>query len=137
VENHKKKGFEVPKVFLLTYGNLTMRKARAGFSTNFFGVAGYQIIDNPGFQNIEEGVQAAIDQSADIVVLCSSDEEYADMAPAATVIKEKSPKTQVVVAGYPKELLEQLDQAGVDHYIHMRTNLLQALTHFNELMGIA
>lgn len=137
VENHKKKGFEVPKVFLLTYGNLTMRKARAGFSTNFFGVAGYQIIDNPGFQNIEEGVQAAIDQSADIVVLCSSDEEYADMAPAATFIKEKSPKTQVVVAGYPKELLEQLDQAGVDHYIHMRTNLLQALTHFNELMGIA
>ncbi|MBW6498218.1 MAG: acyl-CoA mutase large subunit family protein, partial [Bacteroidales bacterium] len=130
VENHKKKGFEVPKVFLLTYGNLTMRKARASFSTNFFGVAGYQIIDNPGFQNIEEGVQAAIDQSADIVVLCSSDEEYADMAPAATIIKEKSPKTQVVVAGYPKELLEQLDQAGVDHYIHMRTDLLQALTHF-------
>ncbi len=137
VENHKKKGFEVPKVFLLTYGNLTMRKARASFSTNFFGVAGYQIIDNPGFQNIEEGVQAAIDQGANIVVLCSSDEEYADMAPAATFIKEKSPETQVVVAGYPKELLEQLDQAGVDHYIHMRTNLLQALTHFNELMGIA
>jgi len=137
VENHKKKGFEVPKVFLLTYGNLTMRKARASFTTNFFGVAGYQIIDNPGFQNIEEGVQAAIDQGAEIVVLCSSDEEYADMAPAATFIKEKSPETQVVVAGYPKELLEQLDQAGVDHYIHMRTNLLQALTHFNELMGMA
>lgn len=137
VENHKKKGFDVPKVFLLTYGNLTMRKARASFTTNFFGVAGYQIIDNPGFQNIEEGVQAAIDQGVDIVVLCSSDEEYADMAPAATFIKEKSPETQVVVAGYPKELLEQLDQAGVDHYIHMRTNLLQALTHFNELMGMA
>jgi methylmalonyl-CoA mutase len=40
-----------PKVFLLTYGNLTMRKARAGFATNFFGVAGYEIIDNPGRYN--------------------------------------------------------------------------------------
>lgn len=137
VENHKSKGFEVPKVFLLTYGNLTMRKARAGFTTNFFGVAGYQIIDNPGFSNIEEGVKAALDAGAEIVVLCSSDEEYADMVPAATLIKEKAPKTQVVVAGYPKELLEQLDQAGVDQYIHMRTNLLEALTHFNELLGIA
>ena len=35
------------------------------------------------------------------------------------------PKTRVVVAGYPKELLEQLDAAGVDHYIHLRTNLLE------------
>jgi methylmalonyl-CoA mutase len=137
VENHKSKGFDVPKVFLLTYGNLTMRKARASFITNFFGVAGYQIIDNPGFQNIEEGVQAAIDQGANIVVLCSSDEEYAELAPAVTIIKEKLPKTQVVVAGYPKELLQQLDQAGVDHYIHLRTNLLDALTQFNELLGIA
>lgn len=137
VENHKKKGQEVPKVFLLTYGNLTMRKARASFTTNFFGVAGYQIIDNPGFMNIEEGVQTALEARAEIVVLCSSDEEYADLAPAARLIKEKAPKTRVVVAGYPKELLEQLDAAGVDHYIHMRTNLQEALTHFNELMGIA
>jgi len=137
VENHKTKGFEVPKVFLLTYGNLTMRKARASFITNFFGVGGYKIIDNPGFLNIEEGVQASIGSGAEIVVLCSSDEEYAELAPAATIIKEKSPKTKVVVAGYPKELLEQLDKAGVDHYIHLRTNLLEALTHFNELLGIA
>jgi methylmalonyl-CoA mutase len=137
VENHKKKGLEVPKVFLLTYGNLTMRKARASFSTNFFGVAGYQIIDNPGFLNIEEGVQGALDSGAEIVVFCSSDEEYADLAPAARILKEKAPKTRVVVAGYPKELLEQLDAAGVDHYIHLRTNLLEALTHYNDLMGIA
>lgn len=137
VENHKKKGLEVPKVFLLTYGNLTMRKARASFSTNFFGVAGYQIIDNPGFLNIEEGVQGALDSGAEIVVFCSSDEEYADLAPAARILKEKAPKTRVVVAGYPKELLEQLDAAGVDHFIHLRTNLLEALTHYNDLMGIA
>ncbi len=137
VENHKKKGFEVPKVFLLTYGNLTMLKARAGFTTNFFGVAGYNIIDNPAFGGIEEGAFAAINSGAGIVVLCSSDEEYAELALAASIIKEKQPKTQIGVAGYPKELLEQLGQAGVDHYIHLRTNLLDALTRFNELMGIA
>ena len=137
VENHRKKGLEVPKVFLLTYGNLTMRKARAGFSTNFFGVAGYHIIDNPGFLNIEEGIQGALDSGAEIVVFCSSDDEYADLAPAARLLKEKAPNTRVVVAGYPKELLEQLDAAGVDHYIHLRTNVLEALTHFNDLMGIA
>ena len=37
-----------PKVFMLTIGNLAMRLARAQFSANFFGCAGYEIIDNLG-----------------------------------------------------------------------------------------
>ncbi|MFO7978511.1 MAG: methylmalonyl-CoA mutase family protein [Bacteroidales bacterium] len=137
VENHERKGFDIPKVFLFTYGNLTMRKARASFSSNFFGVAGYQIIDNPGFKTTDDGVQAALDSGARIVVFCSSDEEYADMAAAAAKIKAQAPHTIIVVAGNPKEQMEQLDQAGVDHYIHVRTNVLDALTHFNNVMEIA
>jgi len=137
VENHEQRGFETPKVFLFTYGNLAMRKARAGFTTNFFGVGGYQVIDNPGFTTIDEGVKAAIDSKAQIVVFCSSDEEYAEMASAATAIKTKMPNTKIVVAGNPKELLEQLNTAGVNNYIHLRTNLLESLTEFNEALGIA
>ncbi len=137
VENHEKKGFEIPEVFLFTYGNLAMRKARAGFTTNFFGVAGYKLIDNPGFASIDDGVKAAIDSKASIVVLCSSDEEYAEMAPAATAIKKKMPNTKVVVAGNPKEIVEQLNAAGVDGYVHLRTNLLESLADFNEALGIA
>ncbi|HBI57742.1 MAG TPA: methylmalonyl-CoA mutase small subunit, partial [Porphyromonadaceae bacterium] len=72
-----------PKVFMLTIGNLAMRLARAQFSSNFFGCAGYEIIDNLGFNTVEEGVDAALAKGADIVVLCSSDDEYADLAPEA------------------------------------------------------
>ena len=136
VESHAKKGFDIPKVFLFTYGNLTMRKARATFSGNFFGVAGYQIVDNLGFPDIETGAKAALDARADIVVLCSSDDEYLEMAPAAGLIKKSSPKTQVVVAGNPKNIIDQLNQAGVDDYIHMRTNVLESLTNYNHILGI-
>ncbi len=136
VESYAKKGFDIPKVFLFTYGNLTMRKARATFSGNFFGVAGYQVIDNLGFPDIETGVKAALDAGARIVVLCSSDEEYLEMAPAASLIKESAPGTQVVVAGSPKDIIEQLNEAGVDDYIHMRTNVLESLTRYNHILGI-
>lgn len=136
VENHELKGFGTPGVFLFTYGNLTMRKARASFSTNFFGVAGYRIMDNIGFPTIDEGIKAALASDARIVVLCSSDEEYEQMAVAATAIKAQAPDTIVVVAGNPKELIDTLKQAGVDHFIHMRTNVLDAITHFNNVMGI-
>ena len=70
-----------PKVFMLTIGNLAMRLARAQFSTNFFGCAGYEIIDNLGFNTVEEGVDAALAKDADVVVICSSDDEYAELAP--------------------------------------------------------
>jgi methylmalonyl-CoA mutase len=136
VESHAKKGFNIPKVFLFTYGNLTMRKARATFAGNFFGVAGYQVIDNLGFPDIETGVKAALDAHADIVVLCSSDDEYLEMAPAAGLIKKTSPKTQVVVAGNPKDIIDQLNQAGVDDYIHMRTNVLESLARYNHILDI-
>lgn len=136
VESHARKGFDIPKVFLFTYGNLTMRKARATFSGNFFGVAGYKVIDNLGFPDINTGVNAALEAGANIVVLCSSDDEYLEMAPAAGLIKQAAPGTRVVVAGNPKDIIEQLNDAGVDDYIHMRTNVLESLTRYNHLLGI-
>jgi len=137
VENHVGKGFEAPKVFLLTYGNLAMRKARAGFSGNFFGVAGYRIVDNLGFPDVDSGVKAALDSKAEIVVLCSSDEEYAELAAAPIAIKKAAPGTRVVVAGNPKEIKDTLVEAGVDDFIHLRTNVLESLSGFNAFLGIA
>ena len=125
-----------PKVFLLTYGNLTMRKARSGFATNFFGVAGYQIIDNPGFKNADDGVKAALEAQADVVVMCSSDDEYPEIA--ETVCKGLKGKVKsIVLAGYPKEQIEMYKGLGVDEFIHVKTNVLESLTAFQKLMGIS
>ena len=124
-----------PKVFLLTYGNLTMRKARAGFATNFFGVAGYEIIDNPGFASAEEGAKAALESKADIVVLCSSDDEYAEIAePACKALKGKV--KSLVLAGFPKEMVETYKGYGIDEFIHVKTNVLECLTAFQKMFGI-
>ncbi len=136
VENHSQKGYNIPKVFILTYGNLTMRKARAGFATNFFGCAGYEVIENPGFKSVEQGAEAALKDNAEIVVLCSSDDEYVELAEAAKLIKEKAENTIVVVAGYPKDILQQLQEAGVDDFIHIKSNVLEVLTRYNEKLQI-
>ena len=124
-----------PKVFLLTYGNLAMRKARAGFATNFFGVAGYEIIDNPGFATPEEGAKAALESGADVVVLCSSDDEYSELTqPVCNLLKGKV--KSLVLAGFPKEMVETYKGYGIDEFIHVKTNALECLTNFQKQFGI-
>ena len=124
-----------PKVFLLTYGNLAMRRARSGFATNFFGVAGYEIMDNNGFASAEEGVDAALKAQADIVVLCSSDDEYAEITETACKLLKGKVKS-IVLAGFPKEMVETYKGYGIDEFIHVKTNVLDSLTAFQKLMGI-
>lgn len=123
-----------PKVFLLTYGNLAMRKARSGFATNFFGVAGYEIIDNVGFKSAEEGVEAALKAQADIVVMCSSDDEYAEIC-EATCKGLKGKVQSIVLAGYPKDQIDTYKGYGVDEFIHVKTNVLDCLTKYNKAFG--
>ncbi len=117
-----------PKVFMLTIGNLAMRLARAQFSSNFFGCAGYEIIDNIGFDTVKAGVDAAVEKGADIVVLCSSDDEYAQFAPEA--YKELNGRALFVVAGAPA-CMDDLKAQGIEDFIHVRVNVLETLKGFN------
>jgi methylmalonyl-CoA mutase len=117
-----------PKVFMLTIGNLAMRLARSQFSGNFFGCAGYEIIDNNGFKTVQEGIDAAIAKQADVVVLCSSDDEYAEYAPEA--FKALNGRAEFVVAGNPA-CTEELQAQGIEHFIHVRSNVLDTLRAFN------
>jgi len=122
-----------PVVFMLTIGNVAMRLARAQFSSNFFGCAGYQIIDNLGFTTINEGIESAKKHQADIVVLCSSDDEYEQYAPEAQSLLGSS--ALLVIAGAPANM-EALKNQGITEFIHIRSNVLETLQHFHQLMHI-
>ncbi len=124
------KSGKTPKVFMLTIGNLAMRLARSQFSSNFFSCAGYRIIDNLGFKSVEEGVSAARKAGADVVVLCSSDDEYVEYAPK-TFDLLKDGKEIFVVAGSPA-CMDDLKAHGIEHFIHVRSNVYETLRAFNE-----
>jgi methylmalonyl-CoA mutase len=122
-----------PVVFLLTIGNAVMRRARAQFSAVFFECAGYRIIDNTGFGSVEEGTEAAMGSGADIVVICSSDEEYLQFAPE--IYRHLKDKFIVVIAGNPA-CSEELKEAGIENFIHVRSDVPAMLRDFNNKMGI-
>ena len=122
-----------PSVFMLTIGNLAMRLARSQFSSNFFGCAGYKIIDNLGFDTVQAGIDAALAAKADIIVLCSSDEEYETLAPEA--FKYLDGRALFVVAGAPA-CTEDLKAVGITEFINVRSNVLDTLKSFNAKLSI-
>ncbi len=122
-----------PVAFLLTFGNLAMCRARAQFSANFFAVAGIKVIDNNRFATIEEGVKAALESGAQLIVACSSDEEYAEAVPQ--IVSLTGNPARVVVAGEPA-CKEDLVKAGITHFISVRNNLLETLGQYQKELGI-
>jgi methylmalonyl-CoA mutase len=119
-ERHAAATGRVPRVLLLERGDLKMRKARAAFCLNFFGCAGFEIVQSEALTD------------ADLVVLCSADAEYLDLA-RAIVPQVRGP---VIVAGLPKEQVEALRAAGVAGFIHARSNGVETLTTWQDRLGL-
>lgn len=125
------KSAKTPVVFMLTIGSLAMRLARSQFSCNFFACAGYKVVDNLGFETVEAGVKAAREAKADIIVLCSSDAEYTELAPQAKALTDG--KEILVVAGAEND---ELKAQGIENFVNVRSNVLETLKTFSKTLNV-
>jgi methylmalonyl-CoA mutase len=121
----------LPKVYLACFGNLASRKARAGFASEFFGTAGFNILGEFFFPDVQTGATESANSDADIVVMCSSDADYETSAVSfIETFKSINKDKLLVLAGYPEALVADLQNAGVDSFIHIKSNAVEMLTDF-------
>ncbi len=136
-EQHTLNGNKKPLVYLLPFGDITMRNARANFSRNFFGVAGYEIMDADAYDNDENMLKQISIHNPDIIVLCSSDIEYGSLGiNISKTIKKHYPEKILVVAGNPTESIEILKENGINDFIHIKSNILETLENFHKILNI-
>lgn len=129
LENFKKKTGSKPKIFLATMGPLKQFKGRADFSRAFFEVGGFEIIYPNGFDSTEKAVKAVLDSQAQVVVICSTDDTYPELVPPIVKgIKEKSNDVAVILAGYPKDQIEEHKKSGVDDFIFLGADAHKVLS---------
>jgi methylmalonyl-CoA mutase len=119
---HAKATGRYPKVLLLQRGDVKMKGARTNFCMNFLGCAGFDIVESEEYAGSD----------ADLIVLCSSDPEYLAFA------QEVCPrvKVPVLVAGNPKEQIPALEAAGVQGFLHVQSDAIQTLTHWQDKLGM-
>ena len=123
------------KVFLANMGPLRQHKPRADFSTGFFQAGGFEVLENRGFQTVEEAAAASAASGAPVTVICSTDDTYPEIVPALAQ-KLKAAGQFIVVAGFPKEHVEAFKAAGVDEFIHVRANCYEVLRGIATKLGI-
>jgi len=130
-ELHVAQGGKNPRVLLAEIGDARMRLARSNFAANFFACAGFDLVAKR-FSSAER-IAAS---EADLIVLCSSNEEYLALA-TEVVSRLKSLKHEipVIIAGYP-DSAEQLLTAGVADFVHLRSNPIEFLTRWQQRLGI-
>jgi methylmalonyl-CoA mutase len=137
-EAYKKRAGDNVKVFLANMGPVSQHKARADFITGFMEVAGFDVLKNDGFQTADDCADAARASGADIVVICSTDASYPELAPPlAKRLKDERPSVRVFLAGAPAEEFRQsYADAGIDDFISVRSNCLAVLSGIQKGKGM-
>ena len=122
-----------PIVELTSYGNLTMRKARAAFSYDFLGVSGFEIWQEKSFESALKAAEGSANSEADVVVICSSDPDYEESALAfVKAFRAQNTSKILLLAGNPVGITDQLNQAGLDGYIHIKSDVIQTISNIQE-----
>jgi len=130
-ERHAVLNGKTPRILLAEVGDVKMRSARSGFAQHFLASAGFELIT----QRFESAGEIA-PGNADLIVLCSSDAEYAGLAAELfTMLKTLGCSVPVIVAGNPASA-DQLRELGVADFIHVRCNPIEFLTAWQQRLGI-
>lgn len=134
---YKQKHNYLPKILLLNYGTVKDYKARNDFAGDFLRVGGFETISSNSFNNIEEAGRYIIESDYQIVVFCSTDILYQEFIPQLSrLIKKAKPLTNLVLAGYPLDMLEEYKSAGIDEFIHIKANICDVLNKLHDILSV-
>jgi len=125
------------QVFLACMGPQGKYMPRLDFTRSFFNAGGFSIEGDKSFGSASDATEAFTKAQAPLVVIVGTDDTYADVVPElAKLLKGLDKKPLVVLAGYPADKLEEYKAAGVDEFIHIKSDLLKTLQNFAEAMGV-
>lgn len=121
-----------PIVQLASYGNLTMRKARAAFAYDFIGVSGFDVHQEESFESAAVAATESAKSNSHVVVICSSDQDYDETAlDFIKAFRAITTSKVLLLAGAPKNM-DELTEAGLDGIVNMRTDVLVTLSSIQE-----
>jgi len=117
-----------PVVELTSFGNLTMRKARAAFSYDFIGVSGFKVLQEQSYDDVDQAAERSALSDSDVVIMCSSDSDYDESALIfVETFRAINTDKVLLLAGNPVNIIDTLTAAGLDGCIHLKSDVIQTI----------
>lgn len=128
-ENIIKQTGSEANVFVAAFGSLKEYKSRVDFTHDFLGTGGFKIEDNgKGYSTIDDALKDWKKSEARIFAICSTDEIYSEISKnLVDAFKSAKPQSIAILAGNPKEKIEEYKSAGIDYFIHIKANIIELL----------
>ncbi|CAH0345659.1 methylmalonyl-CoA mutase family protein [Bacillus sp. CECT 9360] len=129
---------ESPKLGLINLGELKAYKSRTDFIKGIAAAGGIATVDSEGCSTKEDILAFIKDTNLKSYCLCGSDADYLEAAVSfVQAVKESYPdKNMYLVGKQDRDLEAALSQAGVNEFVHVRTNAVEILTQWLTEMGV-
>lgn len=125
-----------PIVELSSFGNLTMRKARAAFSYDFLGVSGFEVWQEKSYTSAQEAAEGSANSNSDVVVICSSDQDYeTDALNFVKAFRAINKDKILLLAGNPVALINSLKEAGLNDCIHIKSDVIKTISGIQQKLN--
>jgi methylmalonyl-CoA mutase len=122
-----------PKIFLANLGKPADFIARSMFARNFFEAGGIEAVNSEAGADLAGAFK---NSGAKLVCLCSSDEVYANQAPAAAQALAAAGATHIYLAGRPGKNEADISTAGVKTFIFAGCDALRTLCTAHDILGL-
>lgn len=125
-----------PRVLQINLGPSRRYRLRADWTSSFFEVGGFEVLNDKDFADIASVIEEISQVQPDFAILTSDDATYASEGAAlANRAKEAYPELRLFLAGAPGENEATLREAGMDEFIHIRTNNYEMLESLLKEVG--
>ncbi len=121
------------KIFLMNMGTINDYRVRADFATGFFQAGGFTVISPQGFMTVEDAIKTAKESNAAAYCICSTDEKYNELVPE---ICSALPDSFLILAGYPKDKVDDFKEKGIKMFIYMGADIVETLDAFAKKLGV-
>jgi methylmalonyl-CoA mutase len=126
-----------PRVFLASMGSPAEHLPRTNFARNLFDAGGFEVVGGDGWTTPEDAAVALAASRAALAVICGSDAAYPTLVPTLASALHSAGARRVVLAGNPGGGEQVYRAAGVDRFVFVKCDVVEALESLLREEGVA
>ncbi|CAM3990405.1 methylmalonyl-CoA mutase family protein [Mesobacillus thioparans] len=125
-----------PVVGLICLDQLKNHKPRADFISGLLSAGGIHTLRSDEIHNVQQALDFINESNAEQFVICGDQTSYNSFGPELALEIKKESDVKLYLAGIPEEKESEWNTAGIQDFLHVRSNAYQSLSSILQEMEV-